>query len=56
MERTLDGRILVVADTSFLVNFLALDRMDVLSRLQIYAFHVPNMWSPRCSTKSSESA
>lgn len=42
MERTPDGRILVVADTSFLVNFLTLDRMDLLRGLWAYAFHVPN--------------
>jgi len=42
MERTPDGRILVVADTSFLVNFLVLDRMDILQGLRAYAFHVPN--------------
>lgn len=42
MERTPDGRILVVADTSFLVNFLVLDRMDILRGLQGYAFRIPN--------------
>jgi predicted nucleic acid-binding protein len=42
VERTSKGRILVVADTSFLVNFLTLDRMDILRSLRIYAFHVPN--------------
>ena len=42
MEQTSEGRILVVADTSFLVNFLTLDRMDILRSLRIYAFHVPN--------------
>lgn len=42
MERTPDGRILVVADTSFLVNFLAINRMDILAGLRTYAFRVPN--------------
>jgi len=42
VERTADGRILVVADTSFLVNFLLLDRMDILGGLRAYAFRVPN--------------
>ncbi len=42
MERTPDGRILVVADTSFLVSFLVLDRMDILDGLRAYAFRVPN--------------
>lgn len=32
----------MVADTSFLVNFLMLDRMDILRGLQAYAFHVSN--------------
>lgn len=42
MKRTPDGRILIVADTSFLVNFLHLNRMDLLGDLGLYAFHVPN--------------
>jgi len=42
VERTNDGRILVVADTSFLLNFLVIDRMDVLAGLQALAFRVPN--------------
>lgn len=42
MERNSDGRILVVADTSFLVNFLILDRMDILQGLRAYVFYVPN--------------
>lgn len=42
MERTPDGRILVVADTSFLVNFLILDRMDLLRELRAYKFCIPN--------------
>lgn len=42
MERTHDGRILVVADTSFLINFLALNRMDILQGLRGYAFRIAN--------------
>lgn len=42
MERTPDGRILVVVDTSFLINFLALNRMDILHGLRRYAFRIPN--------------
>lgn len=42
MKRTPDGRILVVADTSFLVNLLVIDRMDILAELRGYAFRVPN--------------
>ena len=42
MERTSEARILVIADTSFLVNFLTLDRMDILRGLQAYVFYVPN--------------
>lgn len=42
MERTPEGRILVVADTSFLVNFLAINRMDILAGLRDFAFRVPN--------------
>lgn len=42
MERTPDGRILAVTDTSFLVNFLGLDRMDILRGLRGYAFRIPN--------------
>lgn len=32
----------MVADTSFLVNFLAISRMDILHQLRDYAFHAPN--------------
>lgn len=42
MERTPEGRSLVVADTSFLVNFLIVGRMDLLRGLRAYVFHVPN--------------
>jgi predicted nucleic acid-binding protein len=42
VERTSQGRILLIADTSFLVNFLALDRMDILRGLQAYVFYAPN--------------
>lgn len=42
MERTPDGRVLVVADTCFLINFLALNRMDILHGLRGYAFRIPN--------------
>ena len=42
MERDADGRLLVVADSSFLINFLAVDRMDILSRLLQFRFHVVN--------------
>ena len=42
MERDAEGRLLVVADSSFLINFLAVDRMDILSRLPQFRFHVVN--------------
>lgn len=42
MERRKDGRILAVADTSFLINFINVDRLDILQRLESYAFCVPN--------------
>ena len=42
MERDADGRLLVVADSSFLINFLAVDRMDILGRLAQFRFHVVN--------------
>ncbi|HWO93132.1 MAG TPA: hypothetical protein VNL92_00020 [Dehalococcoidia bacterium] len=42
MERAADGRLLVVADSSFLINFLAVDRMDILGRLPQFRFHVVN--------------
>jgi predicted nucleic acid-binding protein len=42
VERTGDGRILVVADTSFLVNFLAINRLNILHGLRHYAFRIPN--------------
>lgn len=42
MERDADGRLLVVVDSSFLINFLALDRTDILCRLERYRFHMVN--------------
>ena len=42
MERGDDGRLLVVADASFLINFLVLDRMDILGGLSLFRFHVVN--------------
>lgn len=42
MERTTDGRILVATDSSFLINFLVIDRVDILRALSKYAFRVPN--------------
>lgn len=33
MERDTDGRLLVIVDASFLINFLAVDRMDILGKL-----------------------
>lgn len=42
MERDADGRLLVVADSSFLINFLVLDRMDILGALAQFRLHVPN--------------
>ena len=42
MERDAEGRLLVVADSSFLINFLAVDRMDILGRLPQFQFHVVN--------------
>lgn len=33
---------LVVADSSFLINFLTVDRMDILTRLPQFRFHVVN--------------
>jgi predicted nucleic acid-binding protein len=40
VERDVDGRLLVVADSSFLINFLALDRLDILAALQQFRFHL----------------
>ncbi|MGH7307064.1 MAG: hypothetical protein ACREK6_00045 [Candidatus Rokuibacteriota bacterium] len=42
MERGGDGRLLVVTDSSFLINFLVLDRMDILGGLPQFRFHVVN--------------
>jgi predicted nucleic acid-binding protein len=42
VERDADGRLLVVADSSFLINFLVVDRMDILKRLPRFRFHVVN--------------
>jgi predicted nucleic acid-binding protein len=42
VERDAGGRLLVVADSSFLINFLVLDRMDLLGGLPQFRFHVVN--------------
>jgi predicted nucleic acid-binding protein len=42
VERDADGRLLVVADSSFLINFLAIDRMDILNQLPQFRFSVVN--------------
>jgi predicted nucleic acid-binding protein len=42
VERDANGRLLVVADSSFLINFLVVDRMDILRRLPKFRFHVVN--------------
>jgi predicted nucleic acid-binding protein len=42
VERGGDGRLLVVIDSSFLINFLVLDQMDILGRLPQFHFHVVN--------------
>ena len=42
MERDANGRLLVVTDSSFLINFLVLDRVDVLGGLPHFRFHVVN--------------
>ncbi|MFQ5899689.1 MAG: hypothetical protein ACE5JN_15780, partial [Candidatus Methylomirabilia bacterium] len=40
MERDPDGRLLVVTESSFLINFLAIDRMDILAGLHQFKFCV----------------
>lgn len=40
MQRDPDGRLLVVTESSFLINFLAVDRMDILAGLRQFKFHV----------------
>jgi predicted nucleic acid-binding protein len=42
VERDADGRLLVVTDSSFLINFLVVDRMDILKGLPQFRFHVVN--------------
>jgi predicted nucleic acid-binding protein len=42
VERDADGRLLVVVDSSFLINFLVLDRVDLLGGLPQFRFHVVN--------------
>jgi predicted nucleic acid-binding protein len=42
VERDADGRLLVVVDASFLINFLAVDRMDILGKLPRLRFHLVN--------------
>lgn len=42
MERDRDGRLLVVTDSSFLINFLLLDQTALLGGLREFSFHVLN--------------
>jgi predicted nucleic acid-binding protein len=42
VEQDPDGRLLVIADASFLINLLAVDRIHILSRLPQFRFHVIN--------------
>lgn len=42
MEKGADGRLLVVVDSSFLINFLVLDRMDILGALAQFRLYVLN--------------
>jgi len=42
VERDAEGRLLVVADASFLINFLAVDRMDILGKFPGLRFHLVN--------------
>ena len=42
MEKDANGRLLAVADSSFLINFLVLDRTDLLGRLTKFHFHIVN--------------
>jgi predicted nucleic acid-binding protein len=42
VERDADGRLLVVVDASFLINFLAVDRTDILGKLTRLRFHMVN--------------
>ncbi|MBI4611949.1 MAG: hypothetical protein HY726_23410 [Candidatus Rokubacteria bacterium] len=40
MQRDPDGRLLVVTESSFLINFLAVDHMDILAGLRQFKFYV----------------
>jgi predicted nucleic acid-binding protein len=42
MKHAADGPIVVIVDTSCLINFLIVDRMDLFGALSGYAFVVPN--------------
>ncbi len=42
MEKDADGRLLVVVDSSFLINFLAINRMDILGGVRQFKFHIAN--------------
>jgi predicted nucleic acid-binding protein len=42
VERDAEGRRLVIVDASFLINFLAVDRMDIVGKLPGLRFHLVN--------------
>ena len=41
MERTDDGRLLVITDANILINFMKIGRLNLLRQLRIYAFRIP---------------
>ena len=41
MQRTVDGRLLVITDANILINFIKIGRLDLLRQLRTYAFRIP---------------
>lgn len=41
MQKRTDGQSCVITDANILINFIKIDRLDILQKLQIYAFYIP---------------
>ena len=41
MQKRTDGQSCVITDTNILINFTKINRMDILQKLHLYAFYIP---------------
>ena len=41
MQKRTDSQSCVITDANILINFIKIDRLDILQKLQMYAFYIP---------------